>query len=109
MVEISVFSGRPSLPASELRLLLIPSLIRSLQALPSQKQPYPPSVKMTQPKLDPRSLQNWEDAFKHSIADVRQMEQQLQLDIADNHEKLRTLVGYVGIDTLEAGLWNVTN
>ncbi|RPA83791.1 hypothetical protein BJ508DRAFT_413133 [Ascobolus immersus RN42] len=48
---------------------------------------------MAQPKLDPRTLQNWEDAFKHSIADVRQMEQQLQFDITDNHEKLRTLVG----------------
>ncbi|KAI9673099.1 MAG: hypothetical protein M1829_004413 [Trizodia sp. TS-e1964] len=42
---------------------------------------------------DPKSLSSWEDAFKYPIPVVRRMEQQLRIDITQNREKLRSLVG----------------
>ena len=44
---------------------------------------------------DPRSLASWDDAFQYPIVAVRGMEKKLRRDIDENHEKLRTLVGYV--------------
>ncbi|KAI9772900.1 MAG: hypothetical protein M1840_008782 [Geoglossum simile] len=42
---------------------------------------------------DSQSLKTWEDAFQYPIPTVRQLEQQLRSELANNQERLRTLVG----------------
>ncbi|KAI9656357.1 MAG: hypothetical protein M1831_004609 [Alyxoria varia] len=42
---------------------------------------------------DPRLLENWEDAFQYPIPTVRAMEKRLRTGVAENHDKLRNLVG----------------
>lgn len=43
---------------------------------------------------DPRTLETWEDAFQYPIPAVSGMEKKLRANVRENHEKLRTLVGY---------------
>lgn len=43
---------------------------------------------------DPRTFESWEDAFQYPIPAVNGMEKKLRTNIQENHEKLRTLVGY---------------
>ncbi|TKX19441.1 Vps51/Vps67-like protein [Elsinoe australis] len=42
---------------------------------------------------DPKELKSWEDAFNYPIPVVRKFEQQLRVNINDNREKVRSLVG----------------
>jgi hypothetical protein len=42
---------------------------------------------------DSKSLKMWDDAFQHPVPTVRQLEKQLLNELANNQEKLRTLVG----------------
>ncbi|PGH31712.1 hypothetical protein GX50_05491 [[Emmonsia] crescens] len=42
---------------------------------------------------DAHSLQSWQEAFQHPIPTVRRVEQELRRDIANNKDKLRSLVG----------------
>ncbi|PNS14441.1 hypothetical protein CAC42_3727 [Sphaceloma murrayae] len=42
---------------------------------------------------DPKELAAWEDAFEYPVPVVRKLEQQLRVQIHDNREKVRSLVG----------------
>ncbi|KAH0543367.1 hypothetical protein FGG08_002323 [Glutinoglossum americanum] len=42
---------------------------------------------------DSKLLKTWDDAFQHPIPAVRQLEKQLRSELANNQERLRTLVG----------------
>ena len=43
---------------------------------------------------DMRSLKKWEDAFQYPIPTTRAIEKKLRTSLNENHDKLRTLVGY---------------
>jgi len=54
----------------------------------------PQVIVATMPEApDPRTFQDWEDAFQYPIPVVRKLEQQLRTNAEVNREKLRSLVG----------------
>jgi hypothetical protein len=54
-----------------------------------------PSAAMTSEAFDLAALKSWQEAFEYPLGTTRQIEHGLRVEIANNKDRLRTLVGYI--------------
>ena len=50
---------------------------------------------MTSEAFDIAALKSWQEAFEYPLGTTRQIEHGLRVEIANNKDRLRTLVGYI--------------
>lgn len=53
------------------------------------------SAAMTSEAFDLATLKSWQEAFEYPLGTTRQIEHGLRVEIANNKDRLRTLVGYI--------------
>ena|SRR2546423_707793 len=78
----------PGVDASHQDFFLRP-LIRNLSLVPI------PSSAMTSDGFELAALKSWQEAFEYPLGTTRQIEHALRAGIANNRDRLRTLVGYI--------------